>query len=217
MDAERGFWDGVPSLMDWKRRVFELYSMVRQADDPEAAWRRWRSTRDELFASHAQSPIPGPQRPRFTSLPSFGYDPAFRTLGVLVDAEPVHLEVEASGDEPGASFGFTRFGTIRFELRSLALSLDAFWLEGYGGGLFVPFRDLTSGNETYGAGRYLLDTVKGSDLGVHGDGRLVLDFNFAYNPSCSYDPTWVCPLAPPGNRLDVEVRAGERHPWSPRP
>ena len=73
----------------------------------------------------------------------------------------------------------------------------------------MPFADATSGDETYGAGRYVLDTIKGADLGVDGD-RLVLDFNFAYNPSCSYDPRWVCPLAPPANRLAVAVRAGER-------
>ena len=65
--------------------------------------------------------------------------------------------------------------------------------------------------ETYGAGRYLLDTVKGSDLGSE-RGRLILDFNFAYNPSCSYDPRWVCPLAPPGNRLPIAIRGGERYP-----
>ena len=83
------------------------------------------------------------------------------------------------------------------------------WLEGYGGGLFLSFRDATSGRETYGACRYLLDTVKGADLGIDGE-RLVLDFNFAYQPSCSYDPAWACPLAPPDNRLAVPVLAGER-------
>ena len=77
--------------------------------------------------------------------------------------------------------------------------------------MFVPFRDGTSGAETYGGGRYVLDTVKGADLGMDGE-RLVLDFNFAYNPSCSYDPRWVCPLSPPANRLPVAVRAGERMP-----
>ncbi len=87
--------------------------------------------------------------------------------------------------------------------------MDLYWLEGYAGGLFVPFADATSGATTYGAGRYLLDTVKGADLGTR-DGRLVLDFNFAYNPSCSYDPRWSCPLAPPGNRLTVAITAGER-------
>ena len=78
--------------------------------------------------------------------------------------------------------------------------LELYWLDAYGGGMFVPFADATSGDETYGAGRYLLDTVKGADLGTE-DGRLVLDFNLAYNPSCSYDPRWACPLSPPANRL----------------
>jgi uncharacterized protein (DUF1684 family) len=76
--------------------------------------------------------------------------------------------------------------------------------------VFVPVKDALAGSLTYGGGRYLIDTVKGADLG--GDalsGRLVVDFNFAYNPSCAYDPRWACPLAPPGNRLAVPVRAGE--------
>ena len=95
-----------------------------------------------------------------------------------------------------------------FELAGEQRRLALYWLEAYGGGVFLPFRDSTSGSETYGAGRYLLDTVKGADLGEE-KGRLVLDFNFAYNPSCSYDPRWACPLAPPENRLPVPIRAGE--------
>ena len=84
-------------------------------------------------------------------------------------------------------------------------------MRGYAGGLFLPFLDATSGDETYGAGRYLLDTAKGADLG--GDpagGTLVVDLNFAYHPSCAFDPRWACPLAPPGNRLALRVEAGER-------
>jgi uncharacterized protein len=114
--------------------------------------------------------------------------------------------IEASAD---GRYAFTRFGTVRFELDGDRCGLSLFWLEGYGGGLFLSFRDATSGKTTYGACRYLLDTVKGADLGTE-DGRLVLDFNFAYQPSCSYDPIWVCPLAPPENRLTVPVEAGER-------
>ena len=94
--------------------------------------------------------------------------------------------------------------------RAPSSELALFWLDAYGGGVFLPFADATRGRETYGGGRYLLDTVKGADLGEE-DGRLVLDFNFAYNPSCSYDPRWVCPLSPPENRLPVAVRAGEQH------
>ena len=73
----------------------------------------------------------------------------------------------------------------------------------------MPFRDATAGSSTYGAGRYLLDTAKGADLGLDG-GLLVLDFNFSYHPSCRYDPAWQCPLAPPQNVLAVAIEAGER-------
>jgi uncharacterized protein (DUF1684 family) len=202
---------GAFELLDWKRRVFELYATVRTADDHRAAWERWRSARDELFANHPQSPLLPGARASFAGLPYFDHDPALRVLGHAEPAEQRHFDIATSGEEPGGSYGFTRFATVGFELNGEACTLDAFWLDGYGGGLFLPFRDATSGRETYGACRYLLDTVKGSDLGAAADGRLVLDFNFAYNPSCAYDPRWVCPLAPPGSRLTVEVRAGERY------
>jgi len=127
---------------------------------------------------------------------------------VLANAEPaerVQREIATSGEQP---YAFTRFATARFDLDG-ERALDLYWLDGYGGGVFLSFADETSGRETYGACRYLLDTVKGADLGDE-DGRLVLDFNFSYNPSCAYDPRWVCPLAPPGNRLAVAIRAGEQ-------
>ena len=72
-------------------------------------------------------------------------------------------------------------------------------------------QDALAGEHTYGGGRYLLDTVKGADLGG-ADGELVVDFNFAYQPSCAYDPAWACPLAPPGNVVDVELPVGELLP-----
>jgi uncharacterized protein (DUF1684 family) len=190
-------------LLDWKRRVFELYAEVRRLDDPEAAWRLWRATRDELFASHPQSPLPPATRARFGGLPYFDYDPALRVLADVEGAEPERREIATSGDH---RYAFTRFGRVRVWDETL----DLYWLDGYGGGVYLCFADATGGTETYGAGRYVLDTVKGSDLGTV-DGKLVLDFNFSYNPSCSYDPQWVCPLAPPGNRLAAPVRGGERY------
>ena len=111
----------------------------------------------------------------------------------------------------GDSTRFTRVGFVRPTIAGREVSLAVYWLEGYGGGLFLPFRDALAGEGTYGGGRYLLDTVKGADLGAGADPEsLVLDFNYAYNPSCSYDPRWSCPLAPPENRIDVAVEAGER-------
>jgi uncharacterized protein len=188
-------------LLDWKRRVFSLYAAVR-ALEPEAGWRLWRETRDELFRSHPQSPRPG-----YADLDYYDYDPSARVLAELEDLEAAPAAIETSGPEPML---FKPFARARFELRGESLELELDWLESYGGGVFLCFRDATSGTETYGGGRYLLDTVKGADLGQDG-GRLVLDFNFAYNPSCCYDPSWVCPLAPPANRLTSAVEAGEKY------
>jgi len=196
------------ALADWKRRIFDLYRRVRDERDPAAAARLWRTTRDELFARHPQSPVPPDARADFPGLPYFDHDPALRVLAAVVPAEPQAIDIGSSGEAP---IRFTRFARAEFTLAGADHGLDLFWLEGYGGGLYVPFADATSGTETYGAGRYLLDTVKGADLGTDGD-RLVLDFNLAYNPSCAYDPRWVCPLAPPANRLPVPVRAGELVP-----
>ena len=196
----------VTELLDWKRSIFRLYEQVRAQSDPYAAWSRWKATRADLFANHPQSPIPPSKRIGWDGPLLFDYDPAKRVLGTIADTTPEHYEITTSGQ---GSTAFTRFATVSFKLDDQLLSLELYWLDGYGGGLFLPFRDASSGKETYGAGRYLLDTVKGCDLGMQ-DGKLVLDFNFAYNPSCYYDPRWVCPLATPANRLDVDISAGER-------
>ena len=188
-------------LLDWKRRVAEVYAHVREAE-AEDGWRAWCDERESLFATHPQSPAPG-ARPRY-----FDYDPAARVLGEVTPAPAEELRLPVSRDEEVVAI---RTGRVEFELEGQAAALDLFWISGYGGGLFLPFRDATSGTTTYGAGRYLYDTIKGADLGTE-DGKLVLDFNFAYNPSCAYDPRWACPLAPPANRLEVAVHAGERAP-----
>jgi uncharacterized protein len=189
----------VLDLLDWKRTVFAVYAEVRAADDPRAAWERWREVRATLFRDHPQSARPG-----YTGLDYFHYDPAWRFTAEVVPVQPESRKIAGSGPEPVAG---TRFAVAQFD----GGELELFWLEAYGGGLFLPFRDATSGVATYGGGRYLLDTVKGADLGSDGS-RLVLDFNFAYNPSCAYDPKWACPLSPPANRLAAAVEAGEKKP-----
>ena len=197
-------------LADWRRGVFEAYADVRANPDPMDAWAAWRTVRDDLFRSHPSSPLPREARRAFNGLDHFAYDPRARTLG---DVEPVAPERVEIGGSAGSSTTFLRIGRVRFELFGEDCALALYWLDGYGGGLFLPFADATSGTTTYGAGRYLLDTVKGADLGAE-DGRLVLDLNFAYNPSCSYDPAWACPLPGSENRLSIAVRAGERVPVS---
>ncbi len=193
------------ALLDWKRRVFALYAAVRSLPG-ESGWELWRDTREELFRSHPQSPLPAGRRAS-ARLDYWPYDPEARVLAELEDVEAAPEPIASSGTEP---IMFRPFARASFELRGEPLTLEVSWLAAYGGGAFLSFRDATSGKESYGGGRYLLDTVKGVDLGEE-DGKLVLDFNFAYNPSCSYDPGWVCPLAPPANRLAVAVEAGELH------
>jgi uncharacterized protein (DUF1684 family) len=193
-------------LWDWRRQIGDLYRDIRTAADPQAAWMQWRATRDRLFATHPQTPLERPVD--FTGLRYFPYDPALRLLAALVPTEDRPAE-----DFPAGSDGvlrmlpFARTDGLRDRLGG---ELTLYWIELYGGGVFLPFADATSGRETYGAGRYLLDTIKGADLG-EADGRVVLDFNYSYFPSCAYSPQWVCPLAPPENRLPSPVRAGERN------
>ena len=195
-------------LLDYKRRVHALYARVRDDPDPAHAFAAWVAERDDLFAHHPQSALPPERREGFGGLSYFPHDPGGHVLADVVATERRRYDVPSS---TGEVMSFERIGVARFALGDAPCELELYWLVGYGGGLFVPFADATAGEETYGAGRYLLDTVKGADLGTH-DGRLVLDFNLAYNPSCAYDPRWACPLAPPANRLPVAVGAGERAP-----
>ena len=194
-------------LLDYKRRVLRIYARVRDAADPADAFAGWVRSRDALFRDHSQSALAPERRPAFAGLTYFPYDPAARVAGEVQPAPRRRYDIPSSD---GTTMTFERVGRVGFTLGPERCSLELYWLVGYGGGLFLPFGDATNGAETYGAGRYLLDTVKGADLGTQG-GRLVLDFNFAYNPSCSYDPRWSCPLAPPPNLLPVPVRAGEQH------
>lgn len=195
------------TLWDWRRRVADLYAAVRANPDPRAAWHHWRGVRDGLFRDHPQTPIePGA---RFTALPFFPYDPALRFLAALHPLDGPEETCPAGADGELRMRPFARTSGLQ---GALGGELTAYWLLGYGGGAFLPFADATSGRDTYGAGRYLLDSIKSADLGAAPDGRTVLDFNFAYNPSCAYSPRYACPLAPPANRLPLPVRAGEKAP-----
>jgi uncharacterized protein (DUF1684 family) len=182
-------------LWDYRRRVADIYSQVRRGGRDELVWRDWISSRDDLFRTHPQTPID--DLAEFVGLPYFEFDTSWRTVARFVSGEP-----EPWGD-------FLRIGRLEFEVRGMAGSLGVFWLNAYGGGVFVPFCDATNGQTTYGGGRYLLDTVKGADLG-HEAEKVVVDFNYAYHPSCVHSDRWSCPLAPPDSGLSLEVTAGER-------
>ena len=192
-------------LASWRREISELYAAVRDEDKPEAAHALWRSRRDELFRTHPQSPLPPGDPLRATGLPYWPYDPELRfDLPLVPVPEPAKLSLPTGGD------GTTSMRLIgKVEMPSpLDASLDVWWLDQYAGGLFLPLRDGTAGDTSYGGGRYALDTAKGADLGG-GPGTLVIDLNFLYHPSCRYSDAWQCPLAPEGNTLSAHVRAGE--------
>jgi uncharacterized protein (DUF1684 family) len=188
-------------VWDWRRRTFALYAAVRAEGDPAAAHACWVEARNTLLTDHPASSVPAQLRAGYDGAEVSAYDPAYRFV-VPVDTavEPENYAYETVTD---GVVSFSRLG--RVDLDGLG-SLDVWWLDSYGGGLFVPVRDAAA--STYGGGRYLIDTVKGADLGGDGAG-LVVDLNFAYQPSCAYDPAWACPLAGPGNTLATEVPVGE--------
>ena len=202
------------TLADWRRRVAVLYSEVRAmaAADPAVALAHWRTVREWLFREHPQSPVPREERHRFRAR-HFDHDPSLRFVvpvnrAPATDAGALVMELPNSSTD---TLSFRRIGSVRLPFADGERRLSVFWMAGYAGGLFIPFRDETNGRETYGAGRYLVDAAKSHDLGVvEATGELILDFNFATQPSCAFDPRWACPLAPPENGLDLAVRAGER-------
>ncbi|HEX5824959.1 MAG TPA: DUF1684 domain-containing protein [Candidatus Limnocylindrales bacterium] len=214
---------GILDLADWRRTIAALYADVRRigATDPGAALALWRTTRETLFRDHPQSPVPESERGTFRAR-HFEHDPGLRF--------EVHVDPPATGGPPsppglgslgglaiqlpvsaGGAMAFDRIGSVAVPFAEGTRRLELYWMTGYAGGLFLPFRDATNGAETYGAGRYLLDAAKSADLGAgHEPGSLVLDFNFAFQPSCAFDPRFACPLSPPANRLDLPIRGGER-------
>ena len=196
------------ALAHWRRTVAALYARVRErTDDRRAQCESFRRAKDDLFRSHPQSPIAEHLRADWPGVRWFPYDPAGR-----VDAAIEPASSRETFDIALASDGIlhcTRVGLAHFTMAGREASLAMYWLEGYGGGLWLPFADATTGVTTYGGGRYLYDTIKGADLGVRAT-SIVLDFNYAYNPSCAYDERWSCPLSPAENRLGFAVEAGER-------
>jgi len=190
----------------------ERTQAIMAGADPVVTWQRFCTVKNELFAHHPQSPLDEEQRRTFQGLSYFPYNPAMRfVVDVDTNVEPRRLTVQMNAEE---TMEMTTVGRVRFSVEGQTAVLSIYWLDIYGGGLFLPFRDATCPTESYGGGRYLFDTIKGSDFlpvpGVVGWERIMLDFNYAYNPSCAYNIRWVCPLAPVENRLSVAIRAGEK-------
>ena len=203
-------------LYDFRLKVAAMYARrdtaLRAGENPADVAHSFRAGRDALFAGHPQSAIDMVQRRHFQGLRYYEFDPeAVVRAEMDSDVEPRRIEMGTSGAE---AMPMQYVAELFFSYGGLDCRLALYWIDVYGGGLFLPFRDLTAPAGTYGGGRYLVDTVKGSTfeaLRMDAAGQeVILDFNYAYNPSCAYNPRWSCPLAPRENHLPVAIAAGEQ-------
>jgi uncharacterized protein (DUF1684 family) len=160
---------------------------------------RFRRAKDEFFRDDPRSPLTDEQRRTFAGLAYFPENPDLvieAELDTDVDPTPIEMETTTGGTQV-----YRRAGVVRFEVDGEPAEVTLYASD-EAHDLFVPFRDATSGTESYGAGRYL-------EVDPPHDGRVRLDFNLAYNPYCAYSPEWSCPLPPGENWLTVPIRAGE--------
>jgi len=175
------------------------------------AWRReltaQREEKDEFFAEHRQSPIPPEEREDFDGLDYFDPDPAYRVeADVTVHDDPEGVTMDSTGGGPEVRY--LREATLSFEIRGTEQTLSAYRQqddEAY----FLPFRDKTTGQQTYRQGRYM---ELHADRELSDGDEIVLDFNLAYSPFCAFSETFACPLPPEENWLDVVIEAGEKAP-----
>ena len=195
-------------LVDYRRRVAGLYRDVLAEGVGQESWHQWCAARRELLVSHPSSPLAEGSTLDQEAALYFDYEPSWNVVGTVEALGATDEVVRVQG---GSSL-FSQIGWVNFDHGGESHRLALFWLDAYGGGLLLPFRDSTNGTSTYGAGRYLLDGAKSADLGSPGPDQLVLDFNFSYHPSCAWDPQWPCPLAPSVSHLSVAVEAGEIDP-----
>ncbi|WP_049924229.1 DUF1684 domain-containing protein [Halopiger djelfimassiliensis] len=172
-----------------------------------------RAEKDEFFATHQQSPIPPGERDDFDGLDYFEPDPDYRvTATATVHDDPAVVLMDTTA---GREMRYLRVVTLEFDLdrgdedlENGTYELGAYRLERPNEeGLFIPFRDKTTGQQTYEGGRYM-ELAPERDL-EDGD-EIVLDFNLAYNPFCAFSDTFDCPLPPEENWLEVAIPAGER-------
>ncbi|MDQ3412702.1 MAG: DUF1684 domain-containing protein [Chloroflexota bacterium] len=162
----------------------------------------FRERKDQYYGSDPHSPLSEAQRTAFTGMRYYDERPDLVfELPIDTSGEDVgeHLEIPTSD---GQAKHYVRAGRIRFEADGQPVTLTVF-KDVERGRYFLPFRDGTSGKETYGAGRYL-------DPKTRPDGTLVVDFNYAYNPYCAYGEGWSCPIPPLENFARPKIEAGER-------
>ena len=184
--------------------------------DYEATLEAKRQEKDRFFADHPQSPIPPEERESFKGLEYFPPNPTYRVPAIVsleADPEASPVPIDTSADR---TLRYLRVATLTFDLErddhdleDGTYELAAYSQDGSLESLFVPFRDKTTGQQSYRGGRYM-------ELGVEGDladgQELIVDFNLAYSPFCAFSETFECPLPPQENWLEVAIPAGEKAP-----
>ncbi len=158
---------------------------------------RFRNQKDDFFGSSPDSPVD--DRSGFKGLDYYGEEPS---LALELEIEPGDGSEVRVQTSDGQKRIYTRDAKVSFDMQGEDVSLTLYGT-GHGHGYFLPFRDATSGKETYGAGRYL-------DVQPAKRGKVKIDFNLAYNPFCAYNDAYSCPLPPGENWLQVAIRAGEK-------
>ena len=179
---------------------------VMEISEWKANVERARERKDAFFAQHWQSPIPPQDRPRFKGLEYYPPDPSYR-FELKLHEHP-EKQVVRMAYTKGNEQDFLRWGEFRFTIGGREQVLQAYKSNSEEGMLFVPFKDATSGKETYGAGRYL-DLEP--DREHTQEGKWILDLNQAYNPWCAYSEAYTCPFVPMENWLEVPIQAGEKN------
>ena len=179
--------------------------MTMSGSDWKANTEKARETKDAFFAQSWQSPLAPRDRPRFKGLKYYPPDLSYR-FELELHEHPEKGMVRMAYTK-GNEQDFLRWGEFRFKIAGKELSLQAYKRSREEETLFVPFKDATSGKETYGAGRYL-DLEPERDRTAHG--KWILDFNQAYSPWCAYSEAYTCPFVPVENWLEVPIYAGEK-------
>lgn len=160
-----------------------------------------RREKDDYFKYNPQSPLTPEQRTQFNGLRYYGYNPALAlTVTITPFEKKDNVQIQTTKGEPR---WYLRYGEFTFDVEGETTRLTVYMMPG--GHYFLPFVDSSAGTETYPAGRYL-------ELEPLGGDRYAVDFNYAYNPFCTYNDAWVCPITPAENRLKIGVRAGEKLP-----
>ncbi len=161
-----------------------------------------RKLKDEFFKEDAQSPLTKEQKKAFKGLNYYPENPSLRfELPLERYDKPEQVKMQTS---TGDVQDYLKVGQIHFQVDGQEAALQVYESEDNPGSYFIPFVDATAPAETYGAGRYL----EPEELA---DGKLLVDFNVSYNPYCSYNQNWSCPIPPAENRLKVKIEAGEKN------